>query len=106
MASSFKRLYNGLTSTLMVRVAQHIRKADPESFTARYSIDRLVYFERFSAIHRTIARAKELKNWHRVQKIQLIVAANPGWRDLSEDWGKPVEPFCEEQLRPPRRFGE
>ena len=42
---------------------------------------------------RAIAREKQLKGWLRAKKIALIVANNPDWKDLSEEWGQPVEPF-------------
>ncbi|HEX4155568.1 MAG TPA: GIY-YIG nuclease family protein [Acidobacteriaceae bacterium] len=95
LASSLKRLYIGVTSELEKRIWKHKNRVHPESFTARYRIDRLVYFERFGNVQAAIAREKELKGWLRVRKIALIVAENPTWRDLSEDWGGPVEHFRE-----------
>jgi putative endonuclease len=95
LASSFKRLYIGVTSDLEGRIWEHKNCVHPESFTARYRIDRLVYFERFGDMNAAIAREKELKGWLRAKKIALIVVANPTWRDLSEEWGTPVEPFRE-----------
>ncbi len=105
MASKGRRLYVGMTTGIEVRVAQHKRKADPTSFTARYNINQLVYFERFDLIGAAIAREKELKGWKRERKIVLIVASNPRWEDLSLEWGKPVKPFREEDVRPAKRFG-
>jgi hypothetical protein len=52
------------------------------SFTARYKITRLVYFERFQYINNAIARETELKHWTRAQKIALIEAMNPTWEEL------------------------
>jgi putative endonuclease len=95
LASSFKRLYIGVTTTLETRIWEHKNHIHPESFTARYRIDRLVYFEGFADIQAAIGREKELKGWLRVKKIALIVAANPTWKDLSAEWGKPIEPFRE-----------
>jgi putative endonuclease len=95
LASSFKHLYIGMTTDLECRVWKHKGKFYPDSFTAKYTIDRLVYFERYGLIMRAIAREKELKGWLRQKKIALIVANNPEWKDLSEGWGKPVEPFRE-----------
>jgi putative endonuclease len=105
LANSFHRLYTGVTNDLMVRVGQHKSGDDPKSFTARYGINRLVYFERFQYIDNAIAREKEIKGWLRVKKIALIVKHNPTWRDLSEDWGKPMEPFDEAKIKPPVTFG-
>ena len=104
LSSKGKRLYTGVTSQLQVRVVQHKTKKDPKSFTARYNIDQLVYYEIFGTIEAAIAREKAIKDMHRIAKIRLIVSANPTWRDLSEDWGKPVPPFDEAQLRAPTMF--
>ena len=104
LANTFHRLYTGVTNSLMVRVTQHKAAENPGSFTARYGIDRLVYFERFQYIQDAIRRETEIKGWLRVKKIALIVEHNPTWRDLSEDWGKPIEPFDETKMRPPNTF--
>ncbi len=95
LASSFKHLYIGVTTDLEGRVQKHKEGFYPNSFTSKYKIDQLVYFERFGLVTRAIAREKELKGWLRIRKVELVVANNPDWRDLSEDWGKPVEPFRE-----------
>jgi putative endonuclease len=91
LASSFKHLYIGFTTKLEHRIWQHKNQTFPNSFPARYRIDQLVYFERYSLITRGIAREKELKGWLRSKKIALIVPSNPDWTDLSKDWGKPLE---------------
>ncbi len=88
----------------MVRVKQHKDKSDPKSFTARYGIDRLVYFERFQYVGEAIAREKPIKGWLRIKKIALIVQHNPTWRDLSEDWGKQMAAFDEGNMKPPVTF--
>jgi putative endonuclease len=90
LASTFKHLYIGVTTDLQFRVWQHKNPKDNLSFTARYNINRLVYFEGFGLVTRAIRREKELKGWLRIRKIELIVGSNPTWRDLSEDWDKPV----------------
>ena len=104
LSSKGKRLYTGVTSQLQIRVTQHKTKTDPNSFTARYNIDQLVYYEVFATIDKAIARESAIKNMHRKQKIQLIVSLNPEWRDLSQDWGKPISPFEESHLKPPTTF--
>ena len=91
MASTFKHLYVGVTSEIELRVLQHKNGRYPDSFTSRYKIDSLVHFERFGMIDNAIARETQLKKWSRTKKIQLIVANNPTWQDLSADWGKPIE---------------
>jgi putative endonuclease len=87
-----------------MRVKQHKEASDPQSFTARYGIDRLVYYERFQYVNDAIAREKKIKDWLRAKKIALIVAHNPTWRDLSEDWGKAIDPFDEAKMMPPATF--
>jgi putative endonuclease len=93
MSSSFKKLYIGVTTQIEVRVSQHKRAASPDSHTARYVIDKLVYFERFTSIGAAINREKQLKGWLRIRKLELIISTNPTWLDLSADWGKPIEPY-------------
>jgi putative endonuclease len=105
LASGFKRLYIGVTTELAVRVRQHKNNTFPNSFTARYNIKDLVYFETFGDLNSAIAREKQLKRWSRIKKIRLIVAENPTWRDLSEDWNKPTKPFDEGAMKPPKTFG-
>ena len=78
-------LYTGVTNDLMRRLAEH-RAGAANSFTSRYKIDRLIYFEETSDVRDAIAREKQIKGWTRKRKIELIVALNPKWRDLSEDW--------------------
>jgi putative endonuclease len=95
MASTFKHLYIGITTEIEIRVKQHKEHRFPESFTARYRIDRLVHLERFGLIPEAIAREKQLKRWSRIKKIRIIVAQNPTWQDLSADWGKPLPPYQE-----------
>jgi putative endonuclease len=104
LASTFQRLYTGVTSDLMSRTVQHKTGKNPDSFTAKYRIHKLVYFERFQYINDAIRREKEIKGWLRERKIALIVKHNPTWRDLSDGWGKPMEPFDETRMRPPFRF--
>ncbi|HXJ91473.1 MAG TPA: GIY-YIG nuclease family protein, partial [Terriglobia bacterium] len=71
MASKSRTLYVGVTSNLERRVLQH-RDQRFEGFTARYNINRLVYFERFGDVRAAIAREKEMKAWGRMKKIRLI----------------------------------
>jgi putative endonuclease len=77
-------LYIGVTNSLRTRVSRH-RKQTPGSFTARYKITRLVYFESYQYINNAIAREKELKHWTRAQKIALIESMNPTWEELLPD---------------------
>jgi putative endonuclease len=74
-------LYIGVTNSLRKRVSEH-RKQTPDSFTARYKVTRLVYFERHQYVNNAIAREKELKHWTRAQKVALIESNNPTWEEL------------------------
>jgi putative endonuclease len=73
--------YVGVTSDLVRRVFEHRQKAVP-SFTSRYNITRLVWFEIYDDPTSAISREKELKKWKRAWKIQLIEAQNSDWNDL------------------------
>jgi putative endonuclease len=90
MTNRSRTLYTGVTGNIIQRVRQHKEHID-DGFTSRYLIDRLVYYETFTQIRAAIAREKQIKGWTRVKKLALIVSQNPEWRDLSEDWFKPVE---------------
>jgi putative endonuclease len=72
--------YIGVTNDLIRRVAEHRLKL-LESFTKRYEVDRLVYFEQFDDAENAIRREKRLKKWNRAWKIRLI-EFNPNWDDL------------------------
>ena len=85
MASKSRTLYTGVTSNLERRVLRHRGKLLP-GFTARYNINRLVYYEAFGEISAAIAREKEIKSWSRKNKIALIEAVNRDWKDLSAAW--------------------
>ncbi len=75
-------LYIGVTSNLKVRVWEHKNKVHSNSFTSRYNICKLVYFESFTTIEEAIAREKQLKAGNRVNKLLLINSINPKWFDL------------------------
>ena len=74
-------LYAGSTSDLVRRVWEHKVKAIP-GFTAKYRVDRLVWFEQHTLLEAAFARERQLKKWKRAWKIQLIEADNPQWIDL------------------------
>ncbi len=74
-------LYVGVTNDLIRRVYEHKEKATP-SFTSRYNIGRLVWFEIYDDPISAITREKEIKKWRRGWKIALITEANPDWTDL------------------------
>jgi len=74
-------LYLGVTNDLVRRVYEHRSKA-VSGFTARYAVDKLVWFEIYNDATTAIAREKELKKWRRDWKIRLIEEKNPEWIDL------------------------
>jgi len=82
-------LYTGSTSNLSTRIYQHKNKEFPDSHTARYNIDNLVYYENFPFIEEAIARESQIKSWRREKKVALINKFNPQWKDLYDeikDW--------------------
>ena len=85
MSSPSRTLYTGVTNNLERRVFEHKEKK-PGSFTARYRVTSLVYYEEFGDIGEAISREKEIKIMLRSRKTELIQSMNPGWKDLSEDW--------------------
>jgi len=78
-------LYVGVTSDLHERIKQHKNKTYPNSFTAKYNLNKLVYFEQFQMIEDAIGREKQLKGGSRLAKAKLIESVNPGWNDLYFD---------------------
>jgi putative endonuclease len=74
-------LYIGVTNDLVRRVYEH-REKQVESFTKKYGVDKLVYFEQFDDAENAIKREKRLKRWNRAWKIRLIEEHNPNWDDL------------------------
>ena len=85
MTNRSRTLYTGVTNDLHRRVWEHKSQATP-SFTSRYRITQLVYFETTSDIRAALSREKEIKGWVRRKKVRLIETANLQWRDLSADW--------------------
>lgn len=81
-------LYTGVTNNLMCRVFEHRECVEPNSFTARYNVNRLVYYEAFNDIVAAIRREKQIKGWTRARKNALVARSNPTWGDL---WSRIVE---------------
>ena len=77
-------LYCGATIDLYKRVQEHKNRIFKNSFTLRYNVDKLVYFESFSIAGDAFEREKQIKSGSRKKKIELIVRLNPEWKDLSE----------------------
>jgi putative endonuclease len=76
--------YVGVTADLYARITEHREKVYPRSFTAKYNVSKLVYYETFYSIEEAIDREKQIKTYSRIKKIELIVAFNPEWDDLYE----------------------
>ena len=95
LSSRSRRLYIGVTSDLIRRIYFH-RTAET-GHTARYKINRLVYFEIFSRPIDAIEREKRLKALLRSRKIALIEKNNPTWDDLAADWLEPVNRKAEKR---------
>ena len=85
MSNKSKTLYIGMTNNIIRRVYEHKNKLN-DGFTKKYNITKLVYFESTPDVNTAIEREKQLKNWHRQWKINLIESKNPSWQDLSGDW--------------------
>ena len=83
--NSNKVLYVGVTSKLYHRIYEHKNKVYPYSFSAKYNIHKLVYYEGFSCIEEAIYREKQLKAGSRKKKLELVNAFYPSWEDLFED---------------------
>ncbi len=77
-------LYAGSCEDLRVRIEQHKAKRFI-GFTARYGVDKLVWFESHPSRHQAFRRERQIKEWKRLWKIQLIEATNPNWVDLYDD---------------------
>jgi putative endonuclease len=75
--------YTGVTSDLETRLIRHRNGHFGNSFTARYNVGTLVFFERLESIEDAIACEKQIKAGSRQKKIELILRLNPEWKDLS-----------------------
>lgn len=84
-------LYVGVTNDLFRRMEEHRSKAGPGSFTTRYNLTKLVYYDCTDSAGSAIEMEKRIKGWTRVKKIALITGRNPKWEDLSGEIG--LEPY-------------
>ncbi len=81
MTNNSRTLYIGVTADLSKRISEH-KRLFADSFTKRYKITKLIYFEEFSDIRYAIEREKQLKGWLRRKKIELIESVNPQWKEI------------------------
>ena len=89
-------LYCGVTDDLYRRVQEHKNGVYGNSFTLRYNVHKLVYFEAYSLIADAFAREKQIKGGSRKKKIALVDSINPEWKDLFET---PASGSVEELLK-------
>ena len=75
-------LYTGVTNDLVKCVYEHKHHLDKGSFTARYNVEKLVYFEVTSDVTAAIEREKQIKGWNRKRKNKLVETKNPNWNEL------------------------
>ena len=80
-------LYTGVTSDLIKRLYQHRNAVNKRSFTSKYAVTKLVYYEVFLNIEDAIAREKQIKGGSRLKKENLILSKNPNWYDLTNEIG-------------------
>lgn len=79
-------LYTGLTNNLPVRLIEHWQhRGDPKTFTGRYHVHYLLFYEHHQYIDKAIARETEIKAWRREKKCALINGFNPNWNFLNKE---------------------
>lgn len=75
-------IYTGVTNNLVRRVYEHRTGADPDGFTTKYAVKKLVYYESTHDVLSAIEREKQIKSWSRKKENTLIAGINPAWHDL------------------------
>jgi len=90
LSSKNKVLYIGMTDSLPRRIFEH-KKGLVEGFTKKYNVNKLVYYEVHPQVRDAIKREKQLKNWHRQWKINLIESVNKEWNDLYPEISDPLK---------------
>jgi len=78
-------LYTGIANNIFERVFQHRNKFHPNSFTAKYNVEKVVWYETYRDVRAAIGREKQIKGGSRTKKIALINEMNPGWKDMIEE---------------------
>ena len=90
-------IYIGVTDNIEERVKEHKLKLYPNSFTAKYNCNKLIYFEEITDAENAYNREKRMKKWRRDWKIKLIENMNPSWMDLSLNWNFNMNKFRHEK---------
>ncbi|NNC81959.1 MAG: GIY-YIG nuclease family protein [Flavobacteriales bacterium] len=78
-------LYIGMTNSITRRTHEH-KTEFYDGFTKRYSVKRLVYYERHPSPASALKRERQMKKWNRAWKLRLIEEMNPEWEDLALEW--------------------
>lgn len=90
LSSRNKGLYIGMTNDLSRRIYEY-KNGLVDGFTKKYNVNKLVYFELQDDLESALKREKQLKNWHRVWKINLIESENKEWKDLYSQISDPIK---------------
>ncbi|MBU0509857.1 GIY-YIG nuclease family protein [bacterium] len=90
VASLTRKLHIGSTSDLKRRLYEHKHRLI-EGFTAKYNMNRLVYYEETTDARAVVERERQLKGWRREKKVALIHSVDPAWKDLSAEWFEDVQ---------------
>lgn len=92
IVSNFNRttLYVGATRDIYRRMLEH-KSGYGSTFTSRYNLFHLLYYEQIVGVKKAFARERQLKNWHCDWKWNLIKAVNPELQDIAQDWYTPEE---------------
>ena len=90
LSSKNKTLYIGFTDILARRIYEH-KHGLVKGFTRSYNVDQLVYYEVHPTLKSAVKREKQLKNWHRQWKINLIESMNKEWKDLYPEIADPIK---------------
>ena len=90
LSNKNKVLYSGMTNELSRRIYEH-KNGLIDGFTKKYNVHNLVYFEIQKDLESAIKREKQLKNWHRQWKINLIESKNKEWKDLYSEISDPIK---------------
>ena len=80
--------YVGITNNIVRRDKEHENKVHEYGYTARYNVNKLVYYEKYHDVNKAIAREKSLKGINRQKKRDIVRAVNPKYDDLSEAWAR------------------
>jgi putative endonuclease len=86
VSNSAHTLYTGMTNDLPNRVREHKERTFKNAFTARYTFDRLVWFEHQPSKRGAAKRERQIKAWPRAKRVALIQQMNPNWLDLDRNW--------------------